>query len=165
MPGFLAIHYAHEGTLTINGVSMNRAAWMVGGDETGQGGLLPLYYKLEKRGDNRLIPAAAGTVAYPKRVTETTHSLRLAVNGDVDLNGAETANSRTGLAVNLKYIADNVVKHSAATASASLALSGMTTISGNVQVIDMIEDRYNLDDDQAIWTGTLRLLIPSGFLA
>lgn len=145
---------------------MNRAAWFVGADETGSNGLLPLYYKMDKRGDNRLIPAAAGVIAYPKRGTETVHSLRLVVTGDVNESGVATADSRAGLAANLAYIFTNVINHAAATVTATVQVSGgATSKTGAVQVIDLIEDRYNLDSEQGIFTGTLRLNIVGGILA
>lgn len=151
--------------MTINSVVMNCPAWLVGADEQGQGGLLPLYYRFDKRGDNRIIPGGVGVIAYPKRVTETVVGLRLAVTGDVNSSGVVNADARAGLATNLKYIADNVVNHTASVVTASLALTGMTTISGDVQVIDMIEDRYNHYGDQSIWTGMLRINVVDGRLA
>lgn len=155
--------YNAEGVLTLNSVSMNRPAWAILGDETGAGGLLPLFYKMNKRGDDRIIPGAAGVVAYPRRATSTTHGLRLAVTGDVDANGDIPANSANQLAANLAYIFDNVINASVNPVAVTLVAYGQT-LTGTAHVIDLIEDHYNLEPTQSIFVGTLRIEILAGVL-
>ena len=93
--------YDCEGTLTIGGISMNRLAWGVFGDESGTGGLVPLWVQTEQRGQDRVLPGAAGVIAYRRRETVTRHDLRILVVGDVDSAGAPVADHAEGLAANL----------------------------------------------------------------
>lgn len=164
MPGI--DDYNKEGELIIDTESMNRPAWAILGDETGQGGLLPLLYKMQKRGGDRIIPGAAGVIAYPRRATATPHSLRLAVTGDVDEDGVATADSAVGLAANMVYLFDNVLSNPMPLA-ASLTCFGQS-VSGDIHVVDLIEDRYNVEGvagiNSSIFVGTLRIEVLAGIL-
>lgn len=166
MPGIY--DYDCEGTLTIGGISMNRSAWAIVGDETGAGGLLQLVTTTEQRGQDRILPSAAGVVAYPRRLTVTTYELRLLVVGDVDRNGVAVANPQQGLAVNLKYIYDNVVApvvSSTGTRSASLVIPGLSTLSANIHVFGMRQSEYHIGTSGSVWEGRLQISVPGGKFA
>jgi hypothetical protein len=160
--------YDCEGTLTIASVSMNRAAWAVLGDDTGQGGLLNLWVYTEQRGSDRIVPSAAGAVAYRRRETVTRHDLRLMVVGDVDENGTATANSLIGLAANINYLESNVIQPTNTgdgTRAATLTVPGQSTRSANIHVLGFQPQEYHLGDTQAILVGTLQISIPAGRFA
>lgn len=156
--------YACEGTLTIDSISMNRPAWSVSGDESGEGGLLNLWATVTRRGENRVLPGAAGVIAYPHYRTETRHDLRLVVVGDVNESGTAQSDARAGLANNIEYLYDNVIDNDVAVA-ATLTVFGQAARSGTVQVLGLIAQRWNLGIDSAIFVGTLQLLIPLRFEA
>lgn len=156
--------YDCEGTLTIGAVSMNRAAWAVLGDETGQGGMMQLATGGEQRGSDRLLPSSTGVIAYPRRLTVTTADLRLLIVGDVDETGALNADKKIGLVDNIDYIYDNVVTPTGTgdgTRAATLDLPGQVQRSANIHVIGMVQQQYLLGDNP-IWVGTLRISIPGG---
>lgn len=161
-------NYDCDGTLTIGGILMNRSAWAIIGDDTGRGGLLPLWVDVEQRGEDRLLPGAAGVIPYRRRVTVTTHDLRLIVTGDVDLNGTATSNSKTGLITNLNYLYANVVAPTGATdgtRAATLTFSGITSRTANIHVLRLEPERYNYVDGSAVFEGTLQISIPAGRFA
>jgi len=93
------------GDLTIGGVAMNCAGWKLLGDS-----LARLWMPADQRGDDRLIPGAAGVLAQRRRNTATTVSLEMLISGLADRNG--TAASGTYVAqlyTNIVYLRDNVV--------------------------------------------------------
>jgi hypothetical protein len=154
-----------EGVLTIGGISMNRAAWAVVGDETGLGGLLPLWIQTEQRGQDRLLPGAVGVIAYRRRETVTRHDLRILVVGDVDQAGATVANAAQGLAANLAYLETNVVQPTNltdGTRAATLTVPGLATRSANIHVLGLVPQTYRLNSAGSIFIGTLQISIPSG---
>lgn len=162
------IDYNHEGTLTIGGILMNRPAFAIMGDENGEGGLLDLITHAEQRGQDRILPGATGVIAYRRRLTVTTHDLRLLVVGDVDENGSAHTNFSSGLAHNLDYIYNNVVTpvvSSTGTRAASLQIPGLGTKTANIHVIGMRRTEYHtskVSKGPAVWEGTLIISIPGG---
>lgn len=154
-----------EGTLTIGGISMNRLAWSVLGDEFGNGGLVPLWVTTEQRGSDRIVPGAAGVIPYRRRETATTHSLRLLVVGDVNQNGVPNADARIGLAANLDYLESNVIQPTNTgdgTRAATLTVFGQTARSANIHVLGLIAREYRLGVQQSLFVGTLEISVPSG---
>lgn len=160
--------YDCEGTLTISGISMNRPAWAIIGDEQGDGGLLGLITKVSQRGSDRRIPSSSGVLAYRRRVDVTEHELRILVAGDVDLSGAVTSDHNQGLAVNLAYLYTNIVApvvSATGTRSASLAIPGLATRTADIHVVGFQQSEYRLAQnvrDGAIWEGRLIISIPAG---
>lgn len=157
--------YDCDGVLTIGGVSMNRAAWMAGGNADGDGSLFDLLTLVEQRGDDRVLPGAAGVIAYPRRVTVTTHEIRLVVVGDVDETGAENADHTRGLYDNLAYLMSNVVAPVASSTGTRAATwdppGGATQLTADVHVTGIRKRSVSLGN-QAIWQGNLLLSIPAG---
>ena len=157
--------YDCEGTLTIGGESMNRLAWAILGDDTGRGGLLPLWITTDQRGEDRIVPSSAGVVAYQRRETVTRHDLRLIVTGDVDESGVATANAYQGLLSNLDYIESNVVSPTGltdGTRAATLAMPGQTSRTADIHILQLIARQYYVSDTQALFEGTLKISIPAG---
>lgn len=157
--------YDCEGTLTIGGISMNRPAWAILGDDTGAGGLLQLITVAEQRGSDRIIPSATGVIAYPRRLTVTPFELRILVAGDVDSTGAPTANAQEGLAVNLNYLYTNVVApvvSSTGTRAATLSIPGLSALTANIHVIGLRPSEYHLGSSASVWEGRLQISVPGG---
>lgn len=166
MPGI--DDYNHDGTLTIGSVLMNRPAWAILGDDTGEGGLLHLWVETEVRGDDRLLPGAAGIIPYQRRLAPARHDLRLLVTGDVNENGVANANSKTGLIANLNYIYANVIAPTGTgdgTRAATLTATGITSRTANIHVLGLKMRRANYDDTSAAYEGTLQISIPAGRFA
>lgn len=158
-------NYDCEGVLTIGGISMNRAAWAVVGDEQGAGGLLPMWFQTEQRGQDRLLPGAAGVIAYKRRETVTRHDLRILVVGDVDQAGAAVVNAAEGLAANLAYLESNVVQPTNltdGTRAATLTVPGLAQRSANIHVLGLVTQTYRLNSTGSLFIGTLQISIPSG---
>lgn len=157
--------YDCEGTLTIGGISMNRLAWGVFGDEEGQGGLLPLWVQTEQRGQDRVLPGATGVIAYRRRETATRHDLRLLVVGDVDSAGAPVADHAEGLAANLAYLESNVVQPTNltdGTRAATLTVPGQTIRTADIHVLGLVPQTYRVGSTGSLFIGTLQISIPSG---
>ncbi len=157
-----------DGVLTIGGISMNRAAWMAGGDEEGDGSLFDLLTLVEQRGEDRTLPGSTGVIAYRRRTTVTTHELGLIVVGDVDETGTPTADHTLGLFNNLAYLMTNVVAPVVSSTGTRAATwdppGGATQRTANVHVTGIRKQSLSLGN-QAIWQGQLLLSIPAGAFA
>lgn len=143
---------------TLDGVLSNTPAWRAIN-------ILDLAKPATKRGTKpRIIPGASGARAMPLRPDATERTIRLHVYGRVDSDGAPYANEITGLATNLKYLADQwaaVPGTADSTRTCVLHRLG-STVTGPVQVLDM-----DWDDGEMPVAATmlLRLLLPAGALA
>lgn len=160
-------NYDCEGTVTIGGVSMNRPAWALFGDEQGNGGLLPLIFRADQRGEDRILPFAGGVVPFQRRTTATRHDFRLTVTGDVDSAGAVNVDSEAGLVTNLAYLWTNIVKPTAltdGTRTFSYTAPGGTVRTGTVHVLGLEPVRYHLNGRSSIFVGVLQVSIPAGLL-
>lgn len=147
------------GDLTIASVAMNCAAWKLVGDS-----LLRLWLPADQRGEDRLIPGAAGVKALQRRDTVTTVSLDLLVSGLADRNGvAATGTYVAQLYTNLAYLRDNVVAPTGTgdgTRSATLTLPSGSTLTEPVHVVGLKTGDMALDGR---WVkAVLELSIPSG---
>lgn len=157
-----------EGTLVIDGISMNPAngAWGVIGDERGQGGLLQLSVEFDIRGEDRILPSVTGVIAYQRRMTVTKKELRLLVVGDVDgVTGLPVSDSRVGLQDNLDYLRANVwepVDTSTGTRSATLTLLDSSVRTAEIHVLGVKTQTYLLQECGSIYIGTLQISIPEG---
>lgn len=159
------LDYDCEGTLTIDGISMNRPAWAIIGDDRGGGGLLQLLTTVDLRGDDKVIPGAAGVLPFRRRTTATRYSFRLLVTGEVNQSGAANANPITGLTNNLKYLWTNVIdppSTATGTVSAVWTLPDATTLSSSVHVVRCEPTSYAFNDEQSIWEGRLVISSPGG---
>jgi hypothetical protein len=158
--------FACDGSVTIGAISMNRLAWMIGGDEDGEGSLFDLLTLVEQRGEDRILPTATGVLAYPRRRTKTEHELRLVVVGDVDQTGATVADHTVGLQANLAYIMANVVApvvSSTGTRTFTWTTPAGTSLTGPVHVTG-IRKRTLVLGQNAMWIGRLLISIPAGAL-
>ena len=157
----LLLDYGCTGTLTIGSTLLNTVAW----DITD---LTELWYVVDQRGEDRVLPGAAGVIPYRRRETVTPIDLILLINGSVNASGTPYANVITGLATNLATIMSGVVNPTGATdgtRAASLTIPGLTTRTTTVHVEGLREIRklINPVDDEALWEGALRLSIPVKF--
>lgn len=121
--------------LTINGIALAGPAWDVPL-------LMPLWMEDEIRGDNLVLPGAAGRRSFPRRIDEMTHTLNLWVNGYANQAGtpytAAQAVSGFGLVTNLNFLRANVfdpVSTGRGVQVATLTMpGGIATRTANVQV-------------------------------
>lgn len=156
--------YACDGTLVIGGISMNRPAWMVGADEKGDGGLFQLITEIEQRGDDRILPSAAGVIPFPRRITRSEHRLRLVIVGDVDSAGTPVADHSAGLDANLAYILTNVVApvvSATGTRASTYTTVGGRSLTADIHATGIRQKEYALGQN-AIWIGELVVSVPAG---
>lgn len=164
-------NYASEGVLTINSVALNTPAWHVGGDETGEGSLLQLWGLMtERRGQNRLVPANAGTIAYRHRGTETDYTLRATIIGDVNSAGVPYADDRVGLQTNLDTWVTLIDTSGSGDGTVTASLTRFTggAITAPVQVMSLTPTLISYSPDGksgSVLIGDLLLKIPSGRLS
>jgi hypothetical protein len=157
--------YAADGTLTIDGISMNRPAWGVFGDERGEGGLAKLWVEFDVRGEDRILPSVTGVIPYPRRMTVTRKDLRLVVVGDVNESGSPIADTRIGLQDNLEVLRNSVfepVASSSGTRAAELLTPNGTVLEADIHVLGVQTQTYHLSECASIWVGTLQISIPGG---
>lgn len=159
------VNYDCDGVLTIGGIVMNRPAWAVTGDGDGEGSLFDLLIGVEQRGEDRLMPFGVGVIPYRRRITVTTHTLRLLVVGDVDENGDPTTDHTDGLRANLAYLMANVVAPVATSAGTRAATwdppAGATQLSAAIHVTGITKKKMALGDN-AVFEGTLNISVPAG---
>jgi hypothetical protein len=118
------------------------------------------------RGEDRLIPGAAGVVAYPRRPTVTRKVLELLVFGDRDDEGVPHADTRQGLYDNVKKLNQMVTGPVSASGDGTRDIvlhlpDGATTMSGRGHVIPPLFF-VNVGPDNL--RGTLDLSLPDGAL-
>lgn len=161
-------NYAPEGSMTIDGLSMNRPAFAIVGDERGEGGYVKLWADFDVRGEDRILPSATGVIAYPRRMTVTRVDFRLLVVGDVDQAGAPVVDSVVGLQNNIEYIRANIVAPVATSTGTRVAILTMpsgATRSADIHVLGVVTQSYGIVDCGSIWIGTLQISIPAGRFA
>lgn len=155
------------GLLTINSVSLNTPAWIITN-------LVDLQLGAELRGQDRIIPHAAGVVPYPRRFTVTERHLPMLISGDVDRFGTQQSNVHQGLQANLTYLRTNVLDPPNTTTSlraAVLTLPTGATRAANVHVLGLdIGDQYfgqhvMRGGQGYVLRAVLRLSIPAGVFA
>lgn len=154
-----------DGTLTVGGILMNRAAFMVGADENGNGGLSEFLTLADQRGEDRILPGAGGVIANRRRVTVTRLTVRLVVVGEILHTGSIPADAKIGLMTNLKYIYDNIVVPTGltdGTRAVTLVLPGPFTGTGAAHITRMDRTSQTLGVDKAHWEGQLGISIPVG---
>lgn len=147
------------GQLSISGVNLRGPAWHVLD-------LFPLWSSPTLRGQDRILPTAAGVRPFRRRRTVTVRSLEMVVVGDCDRFGdvivdCDEADYAAQLQENIDYLLDNVVEPPGTqdgTRDAILTMPDGTTRTADVHVVgfDLHGGRYDI-------TGvTLTLSIPNG---
>lgn len=155
-----------EGNLTLNGVPMKTHAWTCPD-------LTPLWMPTAIRGQDRIIPGAAGVIPHRRRKTVTVYSLDFRVAGISDMHGAIVtgAGSATGngpeefaqLEYNLNYLRQNVIDprttpNPDGTVPGVLTMPSGATRTANVHVLGFtVNVRVS-----HILQGVLDISIPSG---
>lgn len=97
-----------EGNLTLNGIPMKTRAWTCPD-------LTPLWLPSAIRGQDRILPGAAGVIPHRRRRTVTQYALDFRICGMANMGGVVTTGTGNGLAefqqleYNLKYLRDNVI--------------------------------------------------------
>lgn len=144
------------GDLTIGGVAMNGPAWKVLN-------LYELWLPANVRGSDRILPGAAGVIAYQRRATVTVRSLQMLVSGTHDRTGAAVADKYEGLQANVDYLITNVVAPTGTgdgTRSAVLTMPDGTTRTEPVHVLGM--ELGTISEDGSWTKAVIELSIPSG---
>lgn len=147
------------GALTINSVLLHTPAYCMVD-------LLELWgFGVEVRGTNTVIPLADGTDPNPVRITETHHTLDMAITGRRDRFGVLSAAPMLQLQANIDYLRANVVTPPAAptsTVPASLLMPDGSTRTADIQVLGL-----DLGDHIAPYAleAFLHIVIPAGVFA
>lgn len=141
-----------NGELTINNVSMHTPAWCVLD-------LAQLWMPNAVRGQNVIIPGAAGQRAYRIRRDQARYSLPMVITGYVDDLGDRYADPWIGFVINLDFLRANVIDPPvAATQVAELIMPDGSLRVENIQVVG-----FTLADDPApMKRATLDIVVPSG---
>lgn len=146
------------GTLTIGGVELvNSHAWTITD-------LKPLWEGPDVRGTDRLLPTAAGVIAYPRRATVSKRNLAMVIVGDTDWTGAPYSDDAVGLETNVMYLRAHVIDPTGTgdgTRPAVLTLPSGATRTGNVHVVGLTFGTQQ----QGKTLATLAIEIPAGALA
>lgn len=153
-----------EGVLTIDGISMNRAAWSVSGTGEGDSGLIRLAMEWEQRGEDRVLAGAAGVIPYRRYLDVTTHTLRIVIVGDVNSAGVANVDHTQGLFANIAYLTTNIitpVATMAGTRSATVAFPGQATRTAAIHAVKLSPTNYGLGDN-AFMEARLAISIPAG---
>lgn len=145
--------------LEIDGVPLSTPAWVVTDHAE-------LWGTADVRGDDVLIPGAAGVLPFPRRPTVTQVDLELVVLGHVDWAGVKQWDVRYGLNRNVAHLRTNVASQPATadgTRSATLHLpagASPATLTGSVHVLRL---RFT-GNGPDVAVGQLSLSIPGGML-
>lgn len=147
-----------HGTLTLDGRSMNRAAWAVLNNWV-------FWQPAAKRGEDNIIPGRSGALPNRRRRTATVVTLELLIIGTVDRLGVAQppADWQQQLALNSEWLDDNIfapVNTTDGTRTAVLTLPSGYTRTGPVHVLDV---NYGVTVAPAI-TATVDISIPAGQL-
>lgn len=154
-----------EGELEIDNISLNTAAWVVFSDEQGLGGLMQLWANFQTRGEDRLVPGAAGVIPYPRRLTVYQPHLNIAVCGDVDENGDPVADTAEGVEANLAYLMTNVFaqpSNTDGTRSAVLTMPSGATRTADIHILGFEQTFGRLQYRDSVIEGKIHISIPVG---
>lgn len=141
----------------IDGVPLATAAWSTEN-------LFILWQGPDTRGQDVIIPGAAGTRSKPRRAAVSPRTLFLNIYGDHDCAGTPQADGRIGLQKNLDFLRRLVTDPTGTgdgTRTATLHRPDGTTVSGPVHVEDF---QYDGNGPGAV-RATLDLTLPLGALA
>jgi hypothetical protein len=131
------VNFTHH--LEIDGVPLSTPAWE-------HLDIQALYSGAKVRGDNRVMPGAAGRRALPWRPDETMRTLTLAIFGDVSWDGSVNSDSVAGLWANIAHLQTFVVDNplnAGSTRTAVIKRIGATDLTATIQVRGFeIEESY-----------------------
>lgn len=161
MAGYCVGQYGCDGILTINSIPLNGPAWDIPV-------LGPLLFEHAIRGDNQLLPGAAGRRSYPRRVDQADHILHLTVNGYVDSAGTAYTATQTaqgiGMHLNLETLWTGVfspITTGPGTRAATYVMAdAATTLTAAVQVTPLrrVGEDFNVYEQDFTFT----LTVPAG---
>lgn len=150
--------YGCTGVLTIGSTSMNNIAW----DITD---LTDLWFTVEQRGDDRLLPGATGAIPYRRRLAPARHDLTILIVGDVNESGTPFADAKVGLRTNLATLYTNVIAPTGATdgtRAATLTVPGASNRTASIHVLGLVKQRQFIGSVSAAMEATLQISIPAG---
>lgn len=153
-----------DGNLTLNDIPMKTRAWTCPD-------LTPLWMPGAIRGQDRLIPHAAGVRAFPRRLTVTQYDLEFRIAGISDMHGVVTTGTGSGIGIeefqqleyNLNYLRQNVIDPRT-TPNANGTIPGVLTMpSGSTRTADVHVLGFTVNNRVAhVLQGILHLSVPSG---
>lgn len=94
-------------------------------------------FNVATRGQNTLFPGVPGTDPNPVRITESQHTLTIAITGEYDRFGVFSSTPAVQLQTNIAYLWTNVIAPPAAptsTVAATLVMPDATTRTADIQV-------------------------------
>jgi hypothetical protein len=122
------VRFPHH--LEIDGVPLSTPAWEHLNIQT-------LYSGPETRGDNRVMPGAAGRRALPWRADQTMRTLTLAIFGGLRWDGAANPDAVAGLWANVAHFIANIVdtpNTPGCTRTAVIKRTGAADLTATIQV-------------------------------
>lgn len=123
--------------------------------------LFKLWEYGTRRGSNRVIPGMPGSIAYRRRLAETTLSLPFVIDGRVDAGGQPVADPWTEFETVYDYLVNAWVADPGTLAGTRAAT--LTKPSGATKTADIHVLALTLDDvAQACADCTLEIAIPAG---
>lgn len=132
------IRFAHH--LEIDGVPLSTPAWE-------HLDIHLLYSGPSTRGENRILPGAAGRRALPKRADETNRTLSLAIFGFERWDGEPYDDAVQGLWANIAHFTTTVIDTPLTpngTRTARLVGNGVRDLSATIQVLGFeIDEAYS----------------------
>lgn len=145
--------------LEIDGVPLSTPAWVTSDMDD-------LWGSADVRGDDVVIPGAAGALAQPRRRTATKATVELQVMGDTDWEGGAYANPAAGLATNCAHLLALTDPPGTTDGTRTAILhfptgAPVATKTGPVHVLRLRLSRKSRD----FAIGQLELSIPAGALA
>lgn len=151
-----------DGNLTLNGVPMKTRAWTCPD-------LTPLWLTPAKRGQDRILPGAAGVIANPRRHTVTQYSLDFRVCGIANQFGVPTTGSGNGidefaqLEYNLDYLRQYVFDARFSPNPDGTVPGVLTMPSGEIRTADVHVLGFSVNARVShVLQGVLDISIPSG---
>jgi hypothetical protein len=115
-------------------------------------------------GDDVKLAGVNGSLARPRFLTATTHTLQLVISGVVRVTGSATTNA-ANLEANIEYLRETVcapVASTSGTRALVVAMPGGGTLSGSVHVLNL---RFGEVVPNAKWAlATVDINIPAGEL-
>lgn len=116
----------------------------------------------QRRGQDRVIPGAAGVRSKRRRTAITRRTLSVVVGGTFKWDGTNHPTSETGLQLNLAHVRAALLPADGETITAIVHKPDGTTITGEVQVEEMDWEYHGASSDAVM---TIDLSIPGGELA
>lgn len=116
----------------------------------------------QRRGQDRVIPGAAGVRTKRRRTAITRRTLSVVVGGTFKWDGTTHTAPETGLQLNLAHLRTALLPTDGLTITAIVHKPDGTTISGEIQVEELDWEYHNVSADALI---SIDLTIPGGELS